>query len=260
MFGQKKDKSSKNMEQDAVEIAQCPVCKSVTTLLYYMQNSDTKKRSKWYSCSCGVVWQTDEPSGKYDRKYYERYKDGGKKYEEACKYPVYVYAPIIEELVYSRKMLQIGMNTPYQAEAFRERGWVTYSIDKNKDFKDSERLIVGDFEERVFGTSDKYDVVWAYHTIECFSKPIESLSKCLDLLSEGGILFIATPDTDFINTRSSGGFIHWQPEYNRIMWNIRSLSSALERLGFDIVLARRNYEARFPAQDDLHLIAQKRYF
>lgn len=260
MFGQKKSKESINTPQDTVEIAQCPVCKSVTTLMYYMQNSETKKKSKWYSCSCGVVWQTDPPSAKYDKKYYERFKEGGKKYEEACRYPIDVYAPFIEELVYSRTMLQVGMPTPHQVQSFKERGWVTYAIDKNESFKNTDRIIVGDFETYKFSEDSKYDVIWMYHTLECFSNPIESLSKCVDLLSEGGILFIATPDTDFINTRSSGGFIHWKPEYNRIMWNIRSLSSALERLGFNVVLARRNYEARFPAQDDLHLIAQKRYF
>ena len=255
MFPQK----AKSEIAEAVEVAQCPICSSVTTHLYYMQCSETKIKSKWYNCACGVTWQFGDPKEPYDLKYYDRYKDGGKKYESAVKYPIYVYSPIIEELMYGRRVLEVGHTSPYQVEAFTERGWVPHSIDKNKALKPTDRLIVDDFETHDFGDS-KFSLIWMYHTLECFKDPKAALIKCFNLLPEDGTLYLATPDTDFIHTRSSSGFIHWKPQVNRLMWNQRSLTSYLETLGFKIIVSRKNYEHRFSAQDDIHILVQKKFF
>jgi predicted SAM-dependent methyltransferase len=157
-------------------------------------------------------------------------------------------------------MLEVGAVTHHQSEEFRRRGWITYTIDKNTCFNSTERRIVGDFETHEFNEKAKVNMVWMYHTLECFDKPKESLKKAFTVLKEDGILFIATPDTDFINTRSSAGFPHWKADQNHIMWNKRSLVSHLESLGFVIILCRSNYEIRFPYKDDFHLIAQKRFY
>lgn len=242
-----------------VEIAACPICNAVTTHLYFMQEAETKIQSKWYNCSCGVTWQLGEPKEPYDQKYADRYKDGGKKYESAVKYPLSVYLPLIEEAMYGRRVLEIGHTSPYQVEEFKRRGWVPTTIDKNKFYTPSESFIVDDFETHDFGES-KFNLIWLYSTLECFKYPKQALSKCFDLLPEDGILFIGTPDTDFIHTRSSSGFIHWKPQTNRLMWNGGSLTSHLEHQGFQTIMCRRNYEHRFPVVDDFHGIWQKKFF
>lgn len=254
-------RSMKNIStNETVQIAQCPVCSAVTTHMYYMQDADTLKRSKWYSCSCGIIWQAGEiEEPKYDAKYYERYKEGGEKYKIACRYPVDVYAPLIEECVYGRRMLQVGVTNPYQLQYFGERGWIPYGVDLHNTLEVHPRLTTGDFMTVEFPKHIKFNLIWVYHTFECFTKPVDFLSKCLDLMPEDGILFIATPDTDFVNTRSTSGFVHWKTE-NRILWNSRSLTSSLQKLGLNVIMCRRNYEARFPALDDIHVIAQKRFF
>lgn len=252
-------KTANTQIADVVETAQCPICDAATTHLYFMQDAETKEKSKWYNCACGVTWLAGECKESYDEKYAGRYLDGGKKFIGPCKYPVEVYAPLIEESMYGRRFLEIGHTSPYQADALVDRGWIPMSIDKNEALEPSEKLIVDDFEHHDF-TDQKFNLIWCYHTLECFRKPKEALQKCYDLLPEDGILFLATPDTDFIHTRSSSGFIHWKPQMNRLMWNRSSLTSYLEKLGFNIILCRRNYEHRFSAQDDLHLIAQKKFF
>lgn len=254
------NKVAKTEIADTVAVAQCPICSAVTTHLYFMQDAETKIKSKWYNCACGVTWQAAEDIKEpYDAKYAKRYIDGGKKYEAAMRFPIHVYAPVIEEAMYGRMLLEVGHTSPYQIEAFRERGWIPYSIDKNQALEPTERLIVNDFEHHDF-VDQRFNLIWMYHVLECFKDPQKSLMKAYELLPEDGIIFLATPDTDFIHTRSSSGFIHWKPQMNRLMWNKSSLVSYLEKLGFNIILCRRNYEHRFPAVDDLHIIAQKKFF
>lgn len=258
MLSLKKD--SKTISTESTSIAQCPICTSFCQHQYYMEDAKTKKKSKWFSCHCGVIFQDKPPSGVYDTKYRQDQYAGGVKYEKACKYPIEVYGPIIEELCYGRKALVVGTPTDHQVESLMGRGWVTFSIDKNERVCTTNRHIQADFESFEFAEDNKFNMIWMYHTLECFLDPVKAIKKCFTLMPEDGILFIATPDTDFINTRSSSGFNHWKPEYNNIMWNRRALVTHLENQGFSVVMARRNYEHRFPSVDDIHIIAQKVFF
>jgi len=253
-----KKEASPVVEVGELKLGTCPICSSYVCHQYFMQDAKTKKQSKWFSCSCGVVFQSQIPAGIYDSAYRKKYSTYDKKTESAYKYPVRIYAPLIEEVMYGRKVLIVGCPTFHQAEAFRERGWIDYQIDKNSSYEPSERFFVGDFETYEF--PEKYNLIWIYSTLECFIDPVKALSKCKDLLTEDGTMMIATPDTDFINTRSSSNFVHWKPDMNYLMWNQRSLTSCLEKLGFNVIMARKNHIHRFPATDDLHLIAQKKFF
>lgn len=267
-------KEADKIDSGTVALASCPICKAITLNLHYMQDSETKKRSKWYSCSCGIIFNADKPSKVYDKAYYDAVTDyESKKNRDSWEYPIYLYAPIIEEAVYRRKALLVGYSQPYQMNEFVRRGWVTQVIDKNSELSGSDKILHGDFESYEFPTykitdydgseiisKPLYDLIWFYHTLECFLDPVTALSKSRDLLAEDGILYIGTPDTDFIHTRSLSGFKHWKPDMNYIMWNKRSLTSCLEKLGFEVIMARRNYEYRFPYQDDIHIIAQKKYY
>lgn len=246
------------LEVGELKIATCPICSAYVCHTYFMQDAKTKKQSKWFACSCGVVFQSKLPEGLYDAAYRKKYALFDKKTKSAYEYPVRIYAPIIEERIYGRKVLVVGCPTPHQAEAFAARGWIDYSIDKNSSYEPSERFFVGDFENYQF--PEKYNMLWIYQTLECFADPIRALLKCKELLAEDGILFIGTPDTDFIHTRSSSNFVHWKPDMNYLMWNRRSLIKHLEKLGFNIILAVQNHERRFPAFDDIHLIAQVKFF
>lgn len=225
-----------------------------------MEDAKTKKKSRWHHCHCGVIFQKDKPSGIYDEKYLKDFEDGGQKYKDACQYPVKIYAPIIEELMYGRKVLIVGSPTQHQVEAFRDRGWVAYSIDKNEAIKPSNRHIVGDIETYEFSDDIKFNLIWFNQTLECLADPTNTLKKCFTSLPEDGMVVIMTPDADFVHTRSSSAFVNWKPEFNNVMWNKRSLTSHLEKLGFSVIMARRNYEHRFAAVDDIHVLAQKSFF
>ena len=245
---------------EELRVANCPVCKAYVCHVYYMIDKSTNKKSKWFACSCGIVFNSVKPNKIYDQKYWLDNNQPDNKKKPAFEYPVRVYAPIIEELIYGRRVLIIGRPNTYQEEAFAERGWVPTIIDKNTCLETKGNIIASDFETYKFPENQKYNLIWIYHTLECFGNPIGSLALCDKLLVEDGIVFIATPDTDFINTRSSSCFINWKADENHIMWNRRSLTRHLDSQGYNIILARQNYEHRFPMWDDCHLIAQKRFF
>lgn len=254
-------KKADNVEVSELKMAECPVCHSYVCHTYFMQDAKSKKKSKWFACQCGVVFQSELPYGKYDIDYWtKRGAEYDKKLETSYHYPVRIYAPIIEELVYKRRVLLIGHPNNYQAEAFAERGWVPTSIDKNVSFKDSNRIIAADFEEYKFNLDTKYDLIWIYHTLKCLKDPVASLQLIPQLLSEGAILFIGDVDTDFIYTRSSSCFSHWMPEWNHIMWNKRAIVKQVESLGFNTIMCRSNHYDRFPYKDDFHGIWQKKYY
>jgi predicted SAM-dependent methyltransferase/rubredoxin len=235
-------KTATKLEVGELSLGTCPVCGAFVSHMYFMQDAATKVTSKWYSCSCGVVFQNKLPDGKEtkpDSTFYQKIYDN-------YAYPVKVYSPVIEELIYGRKVLLVGQPNTYQEQEFESRGWVVLKTD--------------DFEKQQFKESEKFNMIWLYMNLERFHDPIASLQLCHKLLAEDGILFIASPDTDFISTRSSSNFMHWKPNTNHIMWNRRSIARHLDHLGFNVILNRQNYEHRFSDWDTFHLVAQKKFF
>jgi len=253
-------KKADPLPAEELRVTNCPICSAYVCHVYLMQDASTKKRSKWFSCACGVVFNALKPTKVYDINYWLERSKFDDKQKASYEYPIRIYAPIIEELIYGRRVLIIGRPNTYQEDAFIERGWVPTIIDKNTCFETKGNLIASDFELHQFPDTQKYNLIWIYQTLECLVNPVSSLELCHKLLGEDGIIFIGTPDTDFINTRSSPCFVHWRHDENHIMWNRRSLTRHLDKLGFNVILARQNYEHRFPVWDDIHLIAQKRFF
>jgi len=239
----------------------CPVCGRPTVLAKAIsETGDPKDAGLWYYCICGIIFNKDFPDPEpKTEEYLKKYRDF-KEYELIAKQPVRIYAPIIEELTMGRKMLDIGFGTGKNMEYFKERGWVSFGIEKNKDTKETDRIIKDDFESTDKLYKSTYDLVWMSHVLEKFKDPLSALYKARELLQENGVLYIATPDIDFLYGKPSGEWTHWNKSDNHILWNTRSVKRELERIGFNIVMCRRNYYSRFGFYHDLHLIAQRIYF
>lgn len=242
----------------------CPICSSATFMIHHMEHN--KERSDYWHCKCGVVFQEKFPLGDslkhedvYKAEYVDNYLGLGQKYIDMCHYPVRVYAPIIEELTYGRKMLEVGFISHFFMQEMSKRGWLTWGIDVIGGTDDNDRIYKGDFESYDF-KGLKFNLIWLSHVFEHFKDPKAVLKKCYDLLAEDGVIYIATPDTDFIHTRSAAGFPHWKRDEHYIMWNKESLVKEIEKNGFDVIMARRNYEQRWVSYDDVQVLAQKRFF
>ncbi len=248
---------------DNVFNATCPVCSSISNYVHKMQNSKDQDISYWNHCRCGVIWQSRFPTEVkefYDQKYIDALLEDRAKYSDSCYYYSRTYATLLEELMYGRRMLDVGYTHPYNLQAFSIRGWIPFGIDINPISAESNRLTKDDFESYKFPEMVKYDLLWMNHVVENFQDPIKALTKAYDLLTDNGCIFIATPDTDMIFTNSSASFQYWRVHENYIMWNKEALTRKLEEIGFEIIMARRNHEKRFTYAEDLHIIAQKKYF
>lgn len=234
-----------------------------------MQDSGSKEISYWNRCRCGVVWQPTHPENIdkfYGKKYIKALQEDKEKYSDSCFYYSRTYAPIIEELTYGRKILDVGYTSPYNMQSFGTRGWIPFGIDFNEDSPESQRLIKGNFEHYEFPKDDDnhtatgYDLIWLNHVIENFKDPVKSFKKCYELLNDSGCLFIATPDTDMIITNSASRYEYWRERECYIMWSMDALIKQLEQAGFEVILKRRNHEIRYTYTNDLHIIAQRRFF
>lgn len=243
---------------------QCPICGSLTFMIHHMEHA--KERSDYYHCRCGVVFQPEFPlndkkkhADVYGKDYADNYLGLGQKYIDISEYPIRTFVPIIEELTYGRKMLEVGFLAHFFMKGMSKRGWLCWGIDVMKGLEKNERIINGDFEAYDF-KNQKFNLIWMSHVLEHFKDPIAVLKKCHSLMPEDGVLYIATPDTDFIHTRSNSGFTHWKKDEHYIMWNRESLTKELQKIGFEVIMSRRNYEQRFSSWDDCQIIAQKSFY
>ena len=248
------------IKEDELRVGDCPSCAAIISQCYYMVDKSTNKKSRWFSCRCGVVFNAQKPTKVYDEKYWLEHNKYDAKQKDSYEYPIRIYAPIAEELVYGRRVLIVGRPNTYQEEAFRERGWVTTVIDKNTCMNESDNLIASDFETYQFPENIKYNMIWFYDVIECFSNPIGALELCKNIMPEDGLVFVSTPDTDLINTRSNSCFIHWKADEHYVMWNKRSLSKHMDSIGFNTIMCRTNLEHRFNSWDNIHGLYQRCFF
>ena len=126
-----------------IEPKACPVCNVTTNYVYLLQEENGQK-GMWYRCSCGVIFQSEYPTGEYDSKYFHNI-DAAKESKVKLSHAGYTYANIIEELTYGRMMLDVGYCSTKNMDFFKERGWLPWGIDINKDIGGQGRLYKGDF-------------------------------------------------------------------------------------------------------------------
>ena len=250
-----------------------------TNYIYRLQNIKDKEPTDWYRCQCGVIFQEDFPSHKaYDKKYMETYSESFTRAIMQRYHQAYLYCRLIEELSLGRKMLDVGFSgNTTNMDYFAARGWLTWGIDRNVDIEPGGRIYQGDFVDYDFAlpvdektlkevigelslNDRKFDLIWMSHVFEHFNDPIKALYKAYDLLEDDGILYISTPDIDFINKTGVPNFAHFTKDEHYLMWSESALKRELERIGFKVVLSRRNFSSRCISWYDIQVIAQKNYF
>lgn len=247
--------------EDKLYPKECPVCHIATNDAYKIIDN-AKDESLWYKCTCGVIFQSDKPIGDtYQRDVLMEYKTP-RDFEVATlfgRHTAKAYASVIENITYGRRMLDVGFQIPYVMDFMRERGWIVEGMDVNKLFENKPDITVADFEEHE-KFKYEYNLIWMAHVLEHFIDPLMAVQKAYAIMPEDGVLFIATPDIDFMSKAGVANWGHFDKKEHYVLWSERALVRELERIGFNIVLKYRNFHSRFPAHYDVHLIAQKRYY
>lgn len=203
-------------------------------------------------CSCGVVFQEEIKERELSELYLGQYKQK-KFYDDSAAYPVTAYFPLIEEMTYGRRLLEIDSLDLGISKAAADRGWVTFATSSEKHEKT--HILEDKFINLKEVPELKFDCIVAYHYIE---KRVdgEVLKKFREWLNPGGVLFIATPDTHYLDEVGFVNFGHWFPD-NNVMFSKPMLKRELEKAMFDVIMMRSNPSTRFIKNNDIHCIAQR---
>jgi SAM-dependent methyltransferase len=227
----------------------CPICDEPVATKYVVKEQNLK--IPWKYCGCGTCYSAPVDKSFFTPEYQSEFKKQ-KAIQRSMEYSVKVYAPLIEEMIYGRKFLDIGFCADYRIQAMKARGWVSTGIDLiDNDY------IKGDFETFDFGNLT-FDLLWMGNVLECFDNPLNALLKAWDLLRPRGILYLSAADTEQIFYLGHQSWGKWHSKEHYIYFAERKLKDELKRMGFDIVLSWKVFSRRFPSWNDTHIIAQKR--
>lgn len=140
------------------------------------------------------------------------------------------------------KLLDIGCGRGYFLDEARTLGWDTYGVDTSRvvvDFAEK-RLHLNVFNRDIFSfQSDRlFDLVTLNQVIEHFSNPENLINQCSKYLRNGGLMYIATPNTKSISARVlKDNFDHFTPPEHLSYFSKHTLQGLLQKQGFKVLYA-----------------------
>lgn len=234
-----------------VEKVTCPACSAECMLSFTI--ADTAS-TDWVFCKCGTIFQSAKKTDKahFDAEYLKRYVDY-KALDLRCDYFMRLYLPLVRELTYGRRFLDVGHAYAYNIEALKADGWIAEGI----DLIPAAGEITGDFEKHDF-KAKRYDFILMGRVLEAMHNPVRALLKAKELLTPDGVLMIVTPDAELVYERGLFEFGNWNPDDKWIIFSETQLRKVLETLGFKVIMSRKDTERRCVGWNHAHFIAQRK--
>lgn len=205
----------------------------------------------WYVCMCRSMFHEVKRDKKYFGKMYLKRWKSRSDMKERFEYQQRMYIPLIEELTFGRKFLDVGFTLPYAIDFLKERGWITLGIDLVPN-----DYIKGDFE--TVNIPETFDYINMGHCLESFDNPIRAINKAYSMLNQNGVLMITHPNPEMIFEIGLQSFGHWESKQSHVFISKDKLEDIALRAGFQIVTSYRNISQRFVMHNDLHLLLQKK--
>ena len=231
-----------------LEEIQCPACGADCKLSFTVCD---KENTDWVFCGCSTIFRLGKPDkAHFDAEYLKKYTDY-KALAERYDYFLRLYLPLVRELTYGRRFLDVGFGADYQIKALEQDGWIVDGIDLMEN-----EYTTGDFEKHDF-TGRQYDFVLMGRVLEAFHNPMRCLLKAKEILSPGGVLAITTPDAELVYERGLFGFGNWDPQDKWVIFGETQLRKVLETMGYKVVLSRKDTEKRGVGWNTMHIIAQR---
>lgn len=233
-----------------MEQAKCPICRKEVIYKYKIYDGDGKTFTEWFHCACGSMFHLKPIIKEYfNENYLSKYKNM-LDVEYRFEYFFRVYAPLIEDLTYGRKFLDVGFTLPYAMKYMEKRGWISKGIDLIPN-----DYITGDFETYDF--NEKFDLIHFGHCLESFNDITGAINKAYDLLNKDGLLVITHPNPKLLFELGIKEFGHWDWREEWLFVDKQELIKLCKVLGFKVILKRTNYGQRYVEWNDTHLILQK---
>ena len=225
----------------------CPICLSPCKLSFTIAD---EQKTDWIFCNCRCIFHMNKVDKSiFDEEYHKKVLDF-KALPERCEYLMRQYLPIVRELTYGRKFLDVGYGFDYHLVNLKKDGWITNGIDLL-----NHGYICDDFETHDF-KANRFDFILMSRVLECFHNPIKALYKAKELLAINGVLLIITPDSELVYERGMFEFGNWNPTDKSVIFSELQLKKVLETLGFKVILSRKDTERRGLGWNHVHVMVQ----
>jgi len=229
-------------------MTKCPICNRDVQINF--QVIEEVKPIDWWVCMCQTMFHKNHTDKKYFGKLYLKKWQMKADMKERFEYLQRTYVPLVEEMTYGRKFLDVGYTLPHTIEYLKNRGWITFGID----------LVPGDYIQGDFETFDipeTFDYINMGHCLESFDNPVEALKKAYGLLNKDGLLLITHPNPEMIFEIGLQAFGHWDYKQSKVFISKDKLEDIAKRIGFNVIVSYRNISQRFVMHNDLHLLLQR---
>lgn len=138
-------------------------------------------------------------------------------------------------------MFEVGCATGFFLERAQERGWEVSGIDLSEyaiEKAKAKGLRVSTGSLDTYTTEEKFDVIVMYDLIEHVKDPVLTLQKAGQMLKEGGLIVITTPDAGSIWARVWGRRWHaFVPPQHLFYFRVSHLKNILKKQGLETIEA-----------------------
>lgn len=142
------------------------------------------------------------------------------------------------------RMLEIGCGSGSFLRKMSQIGWICsgidisqFAVERSRKNMPTANISLSSLEN--YQSESKFDLVAMSHVLEHFSDPLESLKKSFNLLSKGGLIYIAVPNIDSLEARIFGKYwIGLDLPRHMVHFSENVISKQLRICGFDVLSIR----------------------
>lgn len=162
-----------------------------------------------------------------------------------------------KEYTKGHRYLEVGVGRGEMLATALEMGYNVHGVEICRE--DCERLSAHlgidmtwcDFLE--YETSSRYDIIIMGNVLEHMRRPMDALKKAWNLLSQGGVLWLSTPNYNSGHNRlKKWSSSMWNQKNHFTYFSYESLSPSLKELGFEI--ARYDVSVDYVGTMDLYCV------
>lgn len=226
----------------------CPLCGEVHGIMMrgLVVDMETFKPvicgDKGYSfCNCHNIFYTNWSNIDktiYDTEYVDRYKH--ENIRTIAVNEIEKFYPILDVKKDNSSFIELGAIHDHVLDYVKAKG-VTETVGLDIMNHDSKHeFICSDFEDYE-PQGRKFDIIYASHIFEHFKDPGKQLDKCKEMLTPDGKLYIAMPETFFIDFKDGNGInFDWYVQQHHILWNMDNWIDYCKEHGFRVLYSERN--------------------
>jgi len=228
--------------------ALCPLCTSPeTTPRPGYQHIAPGDWSLNLCSDCGTSFLHPVPDKNTLRNAYDKayYGSGDGKFvgpvENIVRFFRYARARSIQKLVPAGRILDVGCGRGLMLTFLKRWGYQVDAVEldtvaASRAEKNLGRKVFHSLEELACSSPSPYQGICFWHSLEHMPEPGRVLRQTYDLLAPGGILVIAAPNMESIQSRLSGtNWLHLDLPRHVVQFDMTRLASFLQKHGYDIL-------------------------